>query len=148
MHIGNDKEFKAALETLSIPRQRRVAARFAQLVADLSDDVRVRAAIDAASREAVSEAELEVLYKAANSARVESLTRCGADADWCDQTAHFVAKAATACVRPATAAGNLAWDAAMHARIAATFAALMRGEGTDTRIAEQQYRILEAYLNE
>ncbi len=148
MSITNDKQFKAALEALPVARQRRVAARFVQLVSDLSDDVRVRAAIDAAAREGVTDAELEVLYKAANSARVESLTRCGAETDWCDQTAHFIAKAATACVRPASAGGNLAWDAAMHARMAATFAALMRGEGTETRAAEQQYHILEAFLNE
>ncbi len=148
MSIHNDSEFKAALERLAPDRQRQVAARFARRVADLSQDVRVKTAIEAASRGGVSEAELEVLHQAANSARVESFTRCGMEADWSDQTGHFVAKAAMACVRPTAAAGNLAWDTAMHARMARTCQTITEGTGTGNRETEAQYRLLEDFLNQ
>ena len=85
--------------------------------------------------------------QAANTARVESFTQCGKEADWSAQVGHFVAKAAVACVKPAEAGGNLAWDAAMQARMARTCQTVADGAGTDNREAEAQYRTLEAFLN-
>ena len=85
--------------------------------------------------------------QAANTARVESFTQCGKETDWTAQAGHFVAKAAVACVRAAEAGSNLAWDAAMQARLARTCQTVADGAGTDNREAEEQYRILEAFLN-
>lgn len=147
MAIGNDKEFKAALAGLSITRQRQVAARFVQRVLGQSTEVRIKAALDAAGRADISDAELSTVSRAADSARVESYTRCGKECDWTDQVGHFVAKAAVACVRPAAEGDNLAWDAAMGARMARTCESIATGEGTRNREAEEQYRILEAFLN-
>ena len=148
MAISNDKEFKAALAGLPRARQRQLAARFVERVFPLSNDVRIKAALDVAARADVSDAELTVVSQAANSARVESFTQCGRETDWGAQTGHFVAKAAVACVRPAEAGDNpLAWDAAMQARMARTCQTVADGEGTENREAEEQYRILEAFLD-
>jgi hypothetical protein len=147
MAISNDKEFKSALAGLPVARQRQVAARFVERVLPLSNDSRVKAALDVAARADVGETELTVASQAANSARVESFTQCGRETDWSAQAGHFVAKAAVACVRPADAGDNLAWDAAMQARMARTCNTVAEGEGTENREAEEQYRVLEAFLN-
>jgi hypothetical protein len=147
MAISNDKEFKAALAGLPAPRQRQIAARFAERVYPLSNDVRVKAALDVAGRPDISDAELTVVAQAANTARVESFTQCGRETDWTAQAGHFVAKAAVACVKPGEAGDNLAWEAAMQARMARTCQTVAEGSGTENREAEEQYRILEAFLN-
>jgi hypothetical protein len=147
MAISNDKEFKAALAWLPAARQRQVAARFVERVYPLSNDVRVKAALDVAGRPDISDTELTVVAQAANTARVESFTQCGRETDWTAQAGHFVAKAAVACVRPAEAGDNLAWEAAMQARMARTCQTVADGSGTEHREAEEQYRILEAFLN-
>jgi len=147
MAISNDKEFKASLAALPAPSQRQVAARFVERVYPLSNDVRVKAALDAAGRPDISDAELTVVTQAANTARVESFTQCGRETDWTAQAGHFVAKAAVACVKPAEAGDNLAWEAAMQARMARTCQTVAEGSGTENREAEEQYRILEAFLN-
>jgi len=147
MTICNDKEFKSALAGLSPAQQRQVAARFVQQVFPLSNDVRIKAALEAAGRAGISDTELAIVAQAANTARVESFTQCGREADWSAQVGHFVAKAAVACVKPAEAGGNLAWDAAMQARMARTCQTVADGVGTENREAETQYRILEAFLN-
>lgn len=147
MAISNDKDFKSALAGLSTAQQRQVAARFVQQVFSLSNDARIQSALDAAGRAGIADAELALAWQAANSARVESFTRCGKETDWSAQAGHFVAKAAVACVKPAEAGDNLAWDAAMQARMARTCQTVADGSGTDNREAEEQYRILEAFLN-
>ncbi len=148
MAITNDKDFKATLAGLSAAQQRQVAARFVQRVFDLSKDVRVKAALDVAGRADISDAELTVVSQAANTARVESFTQCGRETDWGAQAGHFVAKAAVACVGAATPGSSLAWEAAMQARMARTCETVATGEGTENREAEEQYRILDAFLNQ
>lgn len=148
MTIHNDSEFKSALSGLDPARQRRAAARFVERVMDLSGDVRVRAAVEAAQRGDLAEAEREVLFQAANAARVESFTQCGREADWGAQAGHFVAKAAVSCVKAPVSGENIAWDAAMHARMARTCHSVASGVGTETREAEAQYAILGAILDE
>ena len=148
MTINNDKDFKSALANLSISRQRQIAALFVQRVFSLSNDVRIKATLEAASRPDISDAELTVISQAANSARVESFTQCGKETDWSAQAGHFGATAAVACVKAAEAGASPAWDAAMQARMARTCETVATGEGTENREAEEQYRILEAFLNQ
>jgi hypothetical protein len=143
MTIQNDSEFRSALSGLSVAEQRRLAARFTESVAALCKDPRVSAAISAAGRADVSDGELAMVYQAAKSANVESYTQCGREADWLGQAGHFVAEAAMTCVTPAAQARNLAWEAAMRARMARTCEAIARGQGTENREAEQQYRMVE-----
>ncbi len=146
MNIHNDSDFKTTLQSLDLAQQRRAAARFVERVLELGDDVRVRAAVDAARRGDLTEAEREPLYQAAKAARVESFTQCGREADWTAQAGHFVARAAVSCVRAPAPGENIAWDAAMHARMARTFQGVAQGEGTETREAEAQYTILDELL--
>jgi hypothetical protein len=148
MAISNDKEFKAALNGLSVSQQRQVAALFVDSVLHLSGDGRVKGAVGAAKHLGISDAELAPACQAARSARVESYTQCGRETDWKSQAGHFVAKAALACVRPAEEGGNLAWEAAMDARMARTCESIALGEGTKNREAETQYRILYEFMNQ
>ena len=143
----NDKDFKAELGALPIAHQRHVAARFVERVLPLSGDVRLKTILDLAQRADVADVELAGAYQTANTVRVESFTQCGKVTDWTAQAGHFVAKAAVACVRPASAGENLAWEAAMSARMARTCETVATGEGTENSEAQEQYRILGAFLN-
>lgn len=146
MTIQNDREFGAALAALPITRQRRVAAQFARQVLDLCGDVRVKAALAAAERADISDAELALVAQSARSARVESYTQCGRDTGWMPQAGHFVAKAAEVCVRAATPGEAIAWDAAMQARLARTCQTAAQGVGTDNSEAQAQYQLLDTFL--
>lgn len=150
MTITNDKEFKARLGELTAVQQRQMAARFVQRVASLTNDVRVKAALDMAMRADISDAELSVVSQAANTARVESYTQCGKETDWNAQAGHFVAKAAATCLRPAIEGQNPAWDTAMQVRVACTCdaaAGVACGESDHHREAEAQYAILDDFLS-
>ena len=93
MATTNDKEFREKLAALPMNQQRQVAALFVRRVLAFSDDVRIKAALDMAMRTDISDAELAVVYQAANTARVESYTQCGKETDWNTQAGLFVAKA-------------------------------------------------------
>ena len=146
MATTNDKEFRTKLATLSVSQQRQVAALFVQRVFVLSNDARIKAALDMAKRADISDAELAVVSQAANTARVESYAQCGRDSDWTTQAGLFVAKAAVSCVGPELEGENLAWDAAMQVRVARTCMAAS-GDVTDHKEAEAQYAILDNFLN-
>jgi len=143
MTINNDREFKAALSILPVDRQRQVGARFAESVLMLSNDARVKHAIEAAKRTEISHDELEIAYKSAKRASVDSFAKCGKECDWNRQAGHFVAQAALACIKPGNKA---AWESAMHARLARTSESIATGIGTDNAESAVQYRILENYL--
>jgi hypothetical protein len=145
MSISNDREFKAALAKLGDVQRRQVAAHFVQQVFDLSNDPRVKAALDLAGRADASAAELSVAAAGVNTARVESFTQCGRDTDWHSQASHFVARAAQECVKPEVDLSDL-WEAAMQSRMARICKALAAGEGTKDREAEVQYQALETIL--
>lgn len=147
MAIQNDTDFKAALGKLSVVQQRELAARFTDSVLALCNDVRVGGAVTAAKRPDITDIELAALYQAAKTASVDSYTQCGKETDWSAQAGHFVAKAAMACVAPATERVSLAWDAAMEARMARTCETIARGEGTVNSEADAQYQLLEQYQN-
>ena len=147
MSISNESEFRAALAGLDGQQQRKLAAAFAEGVLDLCQDARVNAAVGTAKRVGVSDGELEPAWRACNAARIESFTQCGKETDWRAQAGHFVAKAALACVRPAAAGENLAWEAAMNARMARTCETIALGVGTENAEAEAQYRMLYEFLN-
>jgi hypothetical protein len=145
MTISNDQEFKSALAGLSGRERRQAVALLVQQALDLCSDLRVKGGLDVAGRIDASEAELAVAAAAVNSARVESYTQCGHNADWTNQAGHFVARAAQECVRPEVSLTE-AWEAAMQARMARICQHIAAGEGTGNREAEAQYRALETYL--
>ena len=146
MAITSDKEFRERLVALSANQQRQVAALFVQRVCGLSKDVRIKAALDVAMRAEISEAELAVVSQAANAAKVESYAQCGKDTDWNTQAGLFVAKATVSCISPVADGKNVAWEAAMQARVARTCEAAS-GNITDYKEAEAQYAILNDFLS-
>jgi hypothetical protein len=147
MTIRTDADFKATLNKLPAPEQRRVAARFVESVAALCKDPRVTAAINAAKRVDISDAELTMAFQSVKNACVDSYTLCGHEADWRTQAGHFVAKAAETCLMPpAGHVHDIGWNVAMHARVARTCEAISTGHGTENPEADQQYRILEEFI--
>ena len=149
MTIHNDSEFKSALDNLPRTDQRKLAARFAQSVLPLCKDSRVADAVDAGLQHIYNDEELTTFYNAVRGACVESYTECGHLADWENQAGHFVAEAAAACVMPEGIlhGANVAWDAAMRARMARTCASIAGGNGTKNSEVEEQYHLLDEYLN-
>lgn len=147
MAVNNEKEFKAALAALPLARQRQVGALLVQRVLDLCHDARVKLALGAATQTGISDEELVVVAQLARTARIESYTQCGRDTGWTPQAGHFVAAGAECCVRAATEGEQVAWEAAMQARLARTCHDLAQGDGSDTDEASAQYQALQTYLN-
>lgn len=150
MAITSDAQFKEQLQTLSIAQQRLVAASFVESVLALCDDKRVKNAVETAKRSDISEDELAMAYKAAQTASTETFTKCGQDTDWAQQAAHFVAAASAACVIPTSQVAvekcEVACHAAMHSRMAKTCAAVVSGDFLGASEIEKQYKILSDYL--
>jgi len=148
--ISNDQEFRAALNALSLDRQRAVGALFVENVRQLSGDRRIGQAIAAARDSALSEEDLNAARRGAKAASLEAHTRCGADGEWSDQAGYFVARAAEACVEPVVRSKgkNPAWKAAMSARMARTCLAADSDEDSHDSESAAQYKILTSYLDE
>ena len=144
----NDKDFRSALDGLSVAQQRAVGARFIQSVRDLSDDERIDFAIKIAQDAGASEHEMASAYKLAKSAALDCYTRCGADADWAMQAGYFVARAASAVVTPEKdlSGSNPAWQTAMHCRMARTCAVIDSDATAEQEETEQQHLILDDFL--
>lgn len=90
--------------------------------------------------------EREEAYKAAKSIAVQTYTACGRDADWDAQAEHFVASACSAALTPdalITEKQNLAWKAAIQARMAKNCMMIGSGEGEVDNEAVIQYEIAE-----
>ncbi len=79
--ITNDTEFRHALEKLGIQQQRAVAALFVEHLSALYDDERIKRVISLAKNTETPIDELQMAYKAAKAASIDSYTRCGADGD-------------------------------------------------------------------
>ena len=148
MVIQTDSEFRSALDKLPTPKQRELATRFTDSVVELCNDPRIQAALNAARRSDITDIELGAMYQAANAASVESYTRCGKETNWLNQAGHFVAEAAKSCVKPVERGHNLAWDAAMYARMARTCETIAKGQGTQNRESDLQYRITDEYAEQ
>ena len=148
--ITSDTEFKAALAGMSETRQRQVAKLFIEHVIELTDGPRVRKAMSFIDDNApAAEDEIADGHKLAKAAAIESYTLCGNEGDWRNQAGHFVAAAAVACLSPGPQAGrdgNLAWNAAMNARMARVCEKIAEGKEADNAEAEAQSRILASFL--
>ena len=145
--IANDQDFRKALDGLAIDDQRRIGAAFVESVIDFSSDDRVREAVKAA-REGMSAEMQSAVFKSAKKASLDSHARCGADADWSCQADYFVARAASAVVAPPgqMKSDNVAWLAAVHARMAKTCASVDAPEDLADQERQSQYRLLSDFL--
>ncbi len=120
--ISTTKEFKQALESLSLDQQRIVAARFVAEVLDLTDDVRIKQAQEvAADPKATPEALMTAYHSAWHAAMEYSLHSDLELINWHKQTSYFVAKACAESLAPAhqgIAWRHLAFNVASHCRMA------------------------------
>lgn len=145
--ITNDSEFRTALEQLDATRQRLVAARFVGNVLTLSTDARVSSALAVAADADAPAGALADALRSVKAATIDCHARCGADGDWDAQAGYFVSRAAIAALTPpGQLPGGSAWQAAMSARMAQTSKSIVSGSAT-VQESEQQYRLLEDYLN-
>ncbi len=149
--ITNDHELRAALDHLSPTTCRRLASRFAAAVLALSDDPRVRQAVEVAAQAEIGAPLLATAHHEAKAAAAESFTQCGHDTEWRSQAGHFVAAAAAAATAPPEVAaemGNPAWRAALYARMARTCEMIAEDRGDTHSEAAGQYHLAEAAMGE
>ena len=148
MTITNDTEFRQALKKLDLKQLREIGAGFVGSVLHLNKDQRVMHAVDVARNSDASDDELLAAYKAARVATVDSRTRCGADCNWEEQAAHFVARASAAMVAPegVCKAADPPWQVVMSCRMAQKCALIAADDDSSNNESENQYRIMNDYL--
>jgi len=159
--ISTMKEFKQALESISLDRQRIVAARFVAEVLDLTDDVRVKQAQEvAADPKATPETLMSAYHSVWHAAMEYSIHSDMELIDWHKQTAYFVAKACSESLAP-THQGigwrHLAFNVASHCRMARLCdnvaheeeqPSLSPAEEALNKQIQTQFAILNAFLEE
>ena len=146
--ITNDREFRAALDSLDAGQQRAVAASFVKDVLQLCTDQRIARVLEVAVDPGASDAALADALKTAKATTFDCHTRCGSEGDWLEQAGYFVARAAVAALTPlAQTPGGVAWHSAMSARMAQTSKSIVTGENTAGQESENQYRLLAGLLN-
>ena len=147
--ISHDTEFRQALKKLDMEQSREVGAAFVESVLHLNKDQRVAHAVDVARNRDASDDELLAAYKTARVATVDSRTRCGADCNWEEQAAHFVARASAAMVAPEglCKAADPPWQVVMSCRMAQNCALIAADDDSSNDESENQYRIMNDYLN-
>jgi hypothetical protein len=159
--IKTMKEFKHALEGLSLDQQRIVAARFVAEVLDLTDDDRIKEAQRVAADSTATPDNIMSAYHLAWHAAVESSVHSDMELiDWRKQTAHFVAKACAESLAPAhygVTIRHLAHNVANHCRMACLCAnieheeeqpSLANAEEMLNKQIRKQFEILSQYLDE
>jgi len=146
--ITNDREFRAALDSLDAGQQRAVAASFVKDVLQLCTDQRIARVLEVAVDPGASDAALADALKTAKATTIDCHTRCGSEGDWLEQAGYFVARAAVAALTPpGQMPGGVAWQAAMSARMAQTSKSIVTGDNAAEQESENQYRLLAGFLN-
>lgn len=150
MKISNDQEFKDALNSLGLDRQRLLGARFVNSVIALVDNPRLSSALGIAIDPESDQQACNDAYKVAKSIATKTYTACGRDADWALQAEHFVAAACAAALTPQalmTERFSPAWKAAIQSRMARN--CIMIGDETAEaeNEAERQYRLTLDFLD-
>ncbi len=149
--IMNDQQLREKLNGLPLETQRNLGARFVASVSRLSDNPIITQGLQVAKNSQRSTAELETAYKSTKKLAIDSYTACGHDADWSAQAEHFTAAAIAACLLPEdqfTQQENIAWKAAMQARMARNCEMILRDEGEVDNEANRQYVIAMDFFKE
>jgi hypothetical protein len=144
LEITNDQQLRQALNNQPLETQRNLGAYFVASVSHLSSNPVVSQGLQVAKNPQRTTAELELAYKSAKKLAVDSYTACGRDADWAAQAEHFVAAAITACLLPQeqySEKENIAWKAAMQARMAKNCEMILQDKGEIDNEAARQYTI-------
>lgn len=149
LEITNDQQFRRALNNLPLETQRKMGAQFVASVSHLSSNPIVSQGLEVAKNSDRTASELEMAYKSAKKLAVDSYTACGRDADWSAQAEHFVAAAIAACLIPSeqySEKENIAWKAAMQARMARNCEMIIQDQGEVDNEANRQYSIAMEFL--
>ena len=149
MAIANDSELRRALDGMSLEDRRTVGGRFVESVAYLCKDHRVRRALEVIKRPDSGEDEKRDAFRDARAHVVETYSVCGKECDWPDQASHFVAAALAEALMPIDQIRNnlnIAWRAAVQARIAKDCEMMEQGTGDVDSESERQYRLVETFL--
>ena len=144
LKITNDQQLRQALNDLPLEIQRNLGARFVASVSHLSRNPIITQGLQVAKNSQRTFAELEIAYKSAKKLAIDSYTACGRDADWSAQAEHFVAAAMAACLLPedqVTQKENIAWKAAMQARMARNCEMILQDKGAMDNESNRQYAI-------
>lgn len=148
LNITNDQQLRGLLNNLALDQQRAIGSLFTNSVAEFSKDPLLARAIAATSDTTISETERDEAFKMAKSIATKTYTACGRDADWLVQAEHFVAAACSAVLTPDSQLDpqvNLAWKAAIQARMAKN-CLMMESDSVDIdNEAQKQYRIAEKF---
>ena len=145
-HIANDQDLRNALSQLSLEQQRAIGARYANSEGGAARNPRLKRILEIASQP--DSPEREDAYQTAKSITVQTYTACGRDTDWTAQAEHFVAAACVAALTPEnlmTGNTNLAWKAAMQARMAHNCLMMENDEAAQDNEAQRQYEITEKF---
>jgi hypothetical protein len=146
-NVTNDSELRQFIDSLDFEQQRALGVKFAESVIDLTQDPRLKKALQTALTPVVSEPEVEEAYRNAKAISTATYTACGRDTDWMAQAEHFVAAALQAALAPADqlpGKGTAAWKAAMQARMARNCAMIETGQGGVDSESQRQYKIAQA----
>lgn len=149
VEINNDQQLREALNDLSLELQRELGARFVTSVSHLSANSIITQGLKTASDPNHTSTELASAYKNTKAFGIEKYTSCGRDANWSAQAEHFVATALAACLLPdeqVTPPENLAWKAAMQARMARNCEMIINDRGDVDNEANRQYAIASEFL--
>ena len=140
---------RQALNNLPLEIQRKLGAHFVASVSHLSSNPVISQGLQVANNPERTSAELELAYKSAKKLAIDSYTACGRDADWSAQAEHFVAAAITACLLPNDQHSeheNIAWKAAMQARMARNCEMIIQDKGEIDNEANRQYSMTRELL--
>jgi len=147
--INSDKQLRAALHALDTIKRRDVCASLVDNVASFNRDHRVVHALQIGHTADAADDEVMAAFKAARAATVDSRTRCGADCNWQDQAAHFVARATAAAIAPEgqCKAADPPWQVVMSCRMARNCALIEADDDSVNTENEAQYRIVNDALS-
>jgi hypothetical protein len=150
-NISNDQQLRAALNALALDQQRAIGGLFTNSVATLGRDPELARAIAATADRDISETEREEAFRLAKSIATKTYTACGRDADWLTQAEHFVAAACSAVLTPESQVDpkiNLAWKAAIQARMAKNCLMMESDTAEIDNEAQKQYKIAQEFTTD
>jgi hypothetical protein len=147
--IESDKALREALTSLSLEARRQLGARFVTSVSHLSSNPVLTQGLEVIANTDRTDAELDNAFQNVRNFSIKSYTACGQDADWLAQAEHFVAAALSVCLTPEsqiTGENNLAWKAAMQARMARNCEMIDRDQGEVENEAARQYQTVMEFV--
>jgi hypothetical protein len=161
LKINSNEDFRKALESLPLQKQRLVGARFIANVLDLTNDKHIIQAQSIASKSDATAEELHEAYQEAHASYMHTNPDSTmAELDWAKQTEHFITKACMACLAPTypeASTHDLAQRVSMYCQMARTcgsinhdgdYPSFTNTEELAKKEVNDQYRIAAEFLGD